>query len=110
MGKCGYVYIMASKRNGTLYIGVTSDLIRRVWQHKHGTFDGFTKRYGCKVLVWYSTCDRIEDAIRREKQMKEWQRAWKLRVIEESNPGWDDLFEPLFGTLDPGLRRGDEKE
>jgi putative endonuclease len=89
--KRGYVYIMASKRNGTLYIGVTSDLPGRVWQHKEGIFDSFTKRYGCKTLVWYAVFDRVEDAFRREKQMKEWRRAWKLRAIEEMNPGWEDL-------------------
>ena len=86
---------MASQRNGTLYIGVTSDLPGRVWQHKEGVTDGFKKKYGCKTLVWYGVFDRIDDAIRREKQMKEWQRAWKLRVIEEVNPDWDDLFETL---------------
>jgi len=93
--KRGYVYIMASKRNGTLYIGVTSDLPGRVWQHREGTFDGFTKQYGCKMLVWFAAFDRVEDAIRREKQMKEWKRAWKLRAIEETNPGWNDLFESI---------------
>ena len=86
---------MASKRNGTLYIGVTSDLPGRVWQHREGTFDGFTKQYGCKMLVWFAAFDRVEDAIRREKQMKEWKRAWKLRAIEETNPGWNDLFESI---------------
>ncbi len=95
MEKRGYVYIMASKRNGTLYIGVTSDLPGRVWQHREGTFDGFTKQYGCKMLVWFAAFDRVEDAIRREKQMKEWKRAWKLRAIEETNPGWNDLFESI---------------
>lgn len=96
MEKHGAVYIMASRRNGTLYIGVTSNLKGRVWQHKEGTFDGFTRRYGCKLLVWYAVCDRVEEAIRREKQMKEWRRAWKLRVIEEMNPDWDDLFESIL--------------
>ena len=95
MEKNGYVYIMASKRNGTLYIGVTSDLPGRVWQHKEGVVDGFTKKYGCKMLVWYAVYESAEEAIRREKQMKEWQRRWKLRVIEEMNPGWNDLFESI---------------
>ncbi|MEL7691373.1 GIY-YIG nuclease family protein [Citromicrobium bathyomarinum] len=95
MEKRGYVYIMASKRNGTLYLGVTSDLVRRVFQHRKGDIDGFMKKYGCKTLVWYAVFDRIDDAIRREKQMKEWRRAWKLRAIEEMNPGWDDLFESI---------------
>ena len=96
MERTFHVYIMASQRNGTLYIGVTSDLPGRVWQHKEGTFDGFTKRYGCKTLVWYAIYDRVEDAIRREKQMKEWKRAWKLRAIEEMNPEWKDLYDGLF--------------
>jgi putative endonuclease len=95
MEKGGYVYIMASARNGTLYIGVTSDLVARVWQHREGAADGFTRKYGCKMLVWYEAYDDIEAAIRREKQMEEWKRLWKLRVIEEMNPDWDDLFESL---------------
>jgi putative endonuclease len=94
--KGGYVYIMASARNGTLYIGVTSDLILRVAQHRDETFGGFTTKYGCKMLVWYEVHGEIEAAIRREKQMKEWKRLWKLRVIEEMNPDWDDLFESLL--------------
>jgi putative endonuclease len=94
--KGGFVYIMASARNGTLYIGVTSDLPGRVWQHKEGTADGFTKKHGCKMLVWFEQFGDIELAIKREKQMKEWKRLWKLRVIEEVNPDWDDLYEGLF--------------
>ena len=96
MGKGGFVYIMASYRNGTLYIGVTSDLAGRVWQHKEGTADGFTKKYGCKMLVWFEQFGEIELAIQREKQMKEWKRLWKLRAIEEMSPDWDDLYEGLF--------------
>ncbi len=96
MEKGGFVYIMASGRNGTLYIGVTSDLVKRVWQHREGVADGFSKRYDCKILVWFEQHGDIELAIRREKQMKEWQRKWKLRVIEEFNPGWNDLFESLL--------------
>ena len=95
MERGGYVYIMASGRNGTLYIGVTGNLIARVWQHREGVVEGFTKKYGCKLLVWFERHDDIEAAIRREKQMKEWKRLWKLRVIEETNPDWDDLFESL---------------
>jgi putative endonuclease len=94
--KGGCVYIMASVRNGTLYIGVTSDLPGRVWQHKEGEADGFTRKYGCKMLVWFEPFDEIEEAIKREKQMKEWKRLWKLRVIEERNPDWNDLYESLF--------------
>ena len=95
MEKRGYVYIMASARNGTLYIGVTSDLLKRAWEHREGIAAGFTKRYGCKLLVWFEVHDRIDDAILREKQMKEWRRAWKLRQIEAMNPDWRDLFPTL---------------
>ena len=96
MDKGGFAYIVASRRNGTLYIGVTSDLIQRIAQHKDGTFGGFTAKYACKMLVWFEQHGEIEEAIRREKQMKEWKRLWKLRVIEEMNPDWDDLYEGLF--------------
>ena len=96
MGKGGFVYIMAGSRNGTLYIGVTSDLIQRVSQQRQGVADGFTKKYGCRKLVWYEHALESESAIQREKQMKEWQRRWKLRVIEEMNPDWNDLFESLL--------------
>lgn len=96
MEQGGFVYIMASFRNGTLYIGVTSDLIKRVWQHREDQADGFTREHRCKALVWFEQFDGIEAAITREKQMKEWQRAWKLRLIEEKNPEWDDLYESLF--------------
>lgn len=95
MEKGGFVYIMANRRNGTIYIGVTSNLIKRVWEHREGAADGFTKKYGCKMLVWYQKFDDIEDAIKREKQMKEWKRLWKLREIEEMNPDWNDLFESV---------------
>ena len=92
MEKGDWIYIMASRRNGTLYIGVTSDLVRRVWEHREGVA---TKRYGCKTLVWYEHAPDIASAIQREKQMKEWQRHWKLRVIERMNPDWNDLFETV---------------
>ena len=95
MERRGYVYIMASKPNGTLYIGVTSNLAKRAWEHREGFVDGFTKRYGCKLLVWFEVHDRIENAILREKQMKEWQRAWKVRRIVEMNPDWRDLYPTL---------------
>ncbi len=91
----GFVYIKASGRNGTLYIGVTSDLPRRAWQHREGRVPGFTRRYGCKLLVWYEHGAEIEAAIRREKQMKQWKRLWKLRLIEEMNPDWNDLYDTL---------------
>jgi putative endonuclease len=93
--KRGFVYIMASDRNGTLYIGVTSDLVRRAWEHREGLAEGFTERYGCKLLVWFECHDRIDEAIRREKQIKEWRRAWKLREIEAAHPDWNDLFPSL---------------
>ena len=94
--KAGYVYIMASARNGTLYIGVTSDLLKRVWEHRSDVVDGFTKKYGCRMLVWYVATDDIDAARLRELQMKKWKRAWKLREIEEMNPNWQDLYPTLI--------------
>jgi putative endonuclease len=88
------VYIMASRRNGTLYVGVTSDLVQRVWQHKNGTI-GFTARYGCKRLVWYELHDDMSAAIAREKQIKAGSRRKKLALIEAMNPGWEDLFDSI---------------
>jgi putative endonuclease len=96
MDKPGYVYMVTSRRNGTIYIGVTSDLSARIYQHRIGAVRGFTRRYGCKILVWYQAFDQLDEARRRELQMKEWRRAWKLRVIEETNPEWADLYETLF--------------
>ncbi len=92
-----YVYILASKRNGTLYIGVTSDLIRRIYEHREGLVDGFSKRYGAKRLVYFETHDDIVRAIQREKTMKHWSRAWKLELIESRNPDWDDLYDMIVG-------------
>ncbi len=92
----GYVYIMASKRNGTLYVGVTSGLEQRVYDHREGTNPGFTKRYGCKMLVWYEEHEDIGSAIQREKTLKKWYRSWKIKLIEEMNPSWEDLYE-TFG-------------
>jgi len=91
-----YVYILASKRNGTLYIGSTDSLTRRIWEHREGLRPGFTKDYGVKMLVWYQAVDTRGGAFRRERQMKEWQRLWKLRLIERTNPGWRDLYEDLL--------------
>ena len=93
------VYIMASGRNGTLYLGVTSNLLARIHQHREGTFEGFSKQYGTTTLVWFEQHATMEHAITREKRLKKWNRAWKLRVIEEGNPQWHDLavglgFEP----------------
>lgn len=93
--KTGYVYILASKRNGTLYIGVTSDLKGRVWEHKNDLVEGFTKRYGVHMLVYYEVADDIRGAIVREKQLKKWNREWKLRLIEDFNPTWRDLYDEL---------------
>ena len=90
------VYILASKRNGTLYIGVTSGLVKRVWEHKNDFVEGFTKRYGVHTLVWYELHETMESAIVREKALKNWKRAWKLEVIERSNPGWLDLYAELI--------------
>ena len=89
------VYILASKRNGTLYIGVTSDLAKRVWQHKNDVVDGFTKRYSVHQLVWYELHETMESAIEREKALKNWKRVWKLELIENSNPSWQDLYETI---------------
>ncbi len=91
------VYILASKRNGTLYIGVTSNLVQRVWQHKEGLAEGFTRKYGVKMLVWYELHDTMESAIGREKAMKKWRREWKLKTIEQSNPHWHDLWPDIIG-------------
>jgi putative endonuclease len=90
------VYMMANHRHGTLYIGVTSHLISRVVQHRDGVFDGFTKRYGLHRLVWYEPHDFIVDAIRREKQLKKYNRDWKIALIERENPEWNDLFPSLL--------------
>ena len=91
----GYVYIMASGQNGTLYIGVASDLPARVYHHRNDVVEGFTKQYGCKYLVWYEAHENIQDARASELRMKKWNRAWKLRAIEMMNPGWNDLSESL---------------
>jgi putative endonuclease len=86
-----FVYILASQRNGTLYIGVTNDLSRRMYEHKNGLFEGFTKKYDVKILVHYEMTENIEGALDREKQLKKWNRKWKLKLIEEDNPEWKDL-------------------
>ena len=87
------VYILASRRNGTLYVGVTSNLVKRVWEHKNNMVEGFTKRYGVHQLVWYEVRDNIQSAIQREKRLKEWKRKWKVELIESMNPNWGDLFD-----------------
>ncbi len=90
-----YVYILASKRNGTLYIGMTNNLVRRVWEHKNNSVEGFTKKYSVHCLVWYEVAETANAAIVREKQLKKWNRAWKLRLIEEKNPEWKDLYDEI---------------
>ena len=93
--KAGFVYIMASDKNGTIYIGVTSDLIKRAYEHREGVVAGFTKKHGCKLLVWFECFDDLQQARHRELQMKEWKRAWKIRRIEEKNLEWHDLYRTL---------------
>jgi len=96
MEKQPCVYLLASGRNGTLYVGVTSNLIQRVYQHRNNQVDGFTKRYGVHNLVWYEVHERMESAILREKQIKKWQRMAKIGLIEQRNPDWQDLWHELF--------------
>ncbi len=89
------VYMLCNHRHGTLYTGVTSDLARRVWEHRTGALEGFSKRYGLKVLVWYEPHGTMEEAISREKHIKAWRRDWKIRLIKRMNPTWRDLYEDL---------------
>jgi len=89
------VYILASKRNGTLYIGVTSDLVKRIWEHKNNMVEGFTKRYAVHQLVWYELRESMQSAIEREKRLKEWKRKWKLELVEGTNPNWQDLYHTI---------------
>ena len=91
------VYILASQRNGTLYIGVTANLVQRIWQHREGVVEGFTQQHGVKTLVWYEQHETMESAIAREKALKKWNRAWKLGLIEERNPQWQDLWLEITG-------------
>jgi putative endonuclease len=91
----GTVYIVTNKKNGVLYIGVTNNIARRIWEHKSGDIKGFTKRYNLDKLVWYETHENIADAIAREKQLKKWEREWKIDLIEKMNPSWIDLFDTL---------------
>jgi putative endonuclease len=90
------VYLLANKRNGTLYLGVTSNLVQRVWQHKNDLVEGFSKRYQIHMLVWYELCPNMESAIAREKAIKEWKRKWKIELIEKTNPQWRDLYEDIL--------------
>ena len=96
MEKIFCVYMMASRRNGTLYTGVTSDLVKRVYEHREGSVDGFTKEYAVKTLVWYEVHEDALSAISREKQIKAWKRGWKLKMIEQRNPEWRDLYQEII--------------
>ena len=91
------VYLLASKPNGVIYLGVTSDIVKRVWQHKNAFVDGFSKKYKVHDLVWFEPHSSMESAIMREKRIKKWRRAWKVRLIEEGNPGWRDLYGDIIG-------------
>ena len=104
MAKDYYIYILASKRNRTLYIGVTSDLIKRVWEHKNKIVESFTQKYNINRLVYYEQCQDAENAIRREKRLKKYNRTWKLDLIEEFNPEWKDLYNDITGS--PGQAGG----
>ncbi len=95
MNKQPAVYILASKRNGTLYIGVTSNLVRRIWEHRNNLVEGFTERYGVHNLVWYELHESMGSAIQREKRLKEWKRRWKIQMIENANPNWEDLYHSI---------------
>ena len=95
MEKQPAVYILASGYSGTLYIGVTSNLVQRIWQHKNDLVEGFTEKYGVHFLVYYELCDQMLTAIEREKQLKKWNRQWKIKLIEKTNPTWKDLWEEL---------------
>jgi len=96
MEKYSYVYILASKRNGTLYIGATTDLQKRVWEHKHTSISKFTHQYKVFKLVYYETYDELEFAFTRERQIKKWKRAWKIELIEKLNPYWRDLYRDIY--------------
>ena len=95
--KAPCVYILCSSRNGTLYVGVTSNLIQRIWQHKNGLAEGFTSDYKIHQLVWYEQHETMDAAITREKQIKKWNREWKLKMIEQTNPDWRDLWNDICG-------------
>jgi putative endonuclease len=92
----GYVYIMSNRKHGTLYVCVTADIVRRAWEHRTGYVEGFTRRYGLDRLIWFERHDEIVPAIRREKNIKDWPRAWKVRLIEKMNPEWEDLYPTLL--------------
>jgi putative endonuclease len=92
----GFVYIMSNRKHGTLYVGVTADLVRRAYEHRTGCIEGFTRRYGLKRLIWFEGHEEIVPAIQREKAIKDWPRAWKVRLIERTNPEWADLYQGIL--------------
>ena len=94
--KAGFVYIMASARNGTIYVGATANLQKRVWEHRTGAVAGFTREHSCNLLAWYEAHDDLQQARLRERQIKKWKRQWKLSEIEAKNPAWEDLYPSLF--------------
>lgn len=94
--KTFYVYILASRRNGTLYIGVTNDLVRRVYDHKNDVIEGFTRKYQVHALVYYESYRDVQDALAREKRLKKWKRQWKIDLIEKENPRWNDLYDQII--------------
>ena len=96
MSKQPAVYILAGRKNGTLYVGVTSDLVKRIWEHRNDVVEGFTKRYGVHRLVWYEMHESMDSAIQREKRLKEWKRKWKVQWIENRNPYWEDLYPGII--------------
>lgn len=102
-----YVYIITNERNGTLYVGVTGELQRRIMEHRMGSIDGFTKKYDLKILVYVESYKYVSTAIKREKRLKNWQRDWKIKLIEEHNPEWNDLYEQYFGSF---LEHSGEKD
>ena len=108
MNEVGYVYMLADKPRGVIYIGVTSDLMGRVSEHKQKLMPGFTSKYGCTTLVWYERHEGIESAIQREKSLKRYRREWKINVIEEFNPTWDDLFLTCYDTDNPFVGRAED--
>jgi putative endonuclease len=97
MNKSYYVYILSNKFNGTLYVGVTTNLVKRIWEHKEGLAEGFTKKYGIKYLVYFEAHIDVENAIKREKRLKDWKRQWKLDLINKNNPDWNDLYQEIIG-------------
>ena len=104
MSRSPAVYILSNIKKGTLYVGVTSDLLQRIWQHRQNLVEGFTKKYGTHLLVYFEQHERMDDAILREKQLKKWNRAWKVRLIEAANPDWRDLYPEIAGAGFPPTR------